>query len=259
MRIVWIAALLTLLGGLAPDDGERDGRRGNALYEEGAYDEAAEAFAEGLAVLAEDASVRLRYGLHNNFGAALLKSGHAAEALQAFEGALGEATADADLARTAYNAGNAAVASEDLEAAVDFYRRSLLHDPNNQDAKFNFELVKRQLDRQQEQQQQQGESDQSGDDQDEQSPQGSDQNQDGEQQQNEQGEQQDDGAPQEQQDGESQEEASQAEGQSGRPSQEQLSEAQAERILEALQNEEEQLLRQVQRADSRPRRVEKDW
>jgi hypothetical protein len=39
----------------------------------------------------------------------------------------------------------------------------------------------------------------------------------------------------------------------------QLSRAQAVRILQALQNEEEQLLREVQKIKGRPRRVEKDW
>lgn len=39
----------------------------------------------------------------------------------------------------------------------------------------------------------------------------------------------------------------------------QLSRAQAIRILQALQNEEEQLLREVQKIKGRPRRVEKDW
>ncbi len=45
----------------------------------------------------------------------------------------------------------------------------------------------------------------------------------------------------------------------GQESREQLSRAQALRILQALQNEEEQLLREVQRVKGRPRRVEKDW
>ncbi len=39
----------------------------------------------------------------------------------------------------------------------------------------------------------------------------------------------------------------------------QLSRAQAIRILQALQNEEEQLLREVQKIKGRPRRVDKDW
>ena len=38
-----------------------------------------------------------------------------------------------------------------------------------------------------------------------------------------------------------------------------LSEQEAERILQALANEEEQLLREVQKIKGRPRRVEKDW
>jgi hypothetical protein len=38
-----------------------------------------------------------------------------------------------------------------------------------------------------------------------------------------------------------------------------LSRAQAERILEALEGQEKQLLREVQKRDARPRRVEKDW
>ncbi len=41
--------------------------------------------------------------------------------------------------------------------------------------------------------------------------------------------------------------------------QDQLSRAQAIRILQALQNEEEELLREVQKIKGRPRRVEKDW
>ncbi len=45
----------------------------------------------------------------------------------------------------------------------------------------------------------------------------------------------------------------------GQENSEQLSRAQALRILQALQNEEEQLLREVQKVKGRPRRVEKDW
>jgi Ca-activated chloride channel family protein len=40
---------------------------------------------------------------------------------------------------------------------------------------------------------------------------------------------------------------------------EELSREQALRILQALQNEEEQLLREVQKVKGRPRQVEKDW
>ena len=49
---------------------------------------------------------------------------------------------------------------------------------------------------------------------------------------------------------------------SGRPSgesTERLSREQAERILKALEGQEKQLLREVQKREARPRRVEKDW
>jgi hypothetical protein len=38
-----------------------------------------------------------------------------------------------------------------------------------------------------------------------------------------------------------------------------LSREQAERILQALEGQEKQLLREVQKREARPRRVEKDW
>ena len=235
------------------DDGERDGRRGNRFYLEEAYEDAAEAYSSGLAVLSETADVRLRYGLNNNLGAALLKSGDVQAASQAFGRALAIAEADADLARTAYNAGNAAFAGDDLRAAVEHYRTSLLRDPDNEDAKFNYELARRKLDEQENQeQQQQGGS---------QEPQEDEQQQD-QQSQGEQGEegrqdQPQNGDQQQQQDGEPQDQQNSEQPQPSDGNE--LSDAQAERILQALQNDEEQLLRQVQRPTGRPRRVEKDW
>jgi len=47
------------------------------------------------------------------------------------------------------------------------------------------------------------------------------------------------------------------EGEAGRSGR--LSRAQAERILDALESQEKQLLREVQKREARPRRVEKDW
>lgn len=54
-------------------------------------------------------------------------------------------------------------------------------------------------------------------------------------------------------------EDTQAGGQAAAPGENELSRAEAARILEALQNQEEQLLRQAQKRTARPRRVEKDW
>lgn len=258
MRFV-LVTLLIAGAGLLLDDGEKEGRRGNELYEQGSYGPAVEAYRSGLAALDEDASIELRYGLQNNLGAALLKSEDAEAAGELFSRALAVAPTTADIARTAYNAGNAAYSAEDLETSLANYRQSLLREPNNEDAKFNYEFVKRRL-QQQEQQQQQQDQQQDGDDsqqenQDQNQSQG-DQEQD-QQQTDRENEQQQDGGN-EQQQGEQPNEEQPEQPQSSE-SGEKMSDEQAQRILQALQNEEEQLLREVQRKDARPRRVEKDW
>lgn len=267
VRILSILLLVTFLA----SDGEKDGRRGNELYDQGQFDLAAEAFESGIASLSQNAPALLRYGLLNNLGAALLKAGEAETSGEAFARALESAPGAADIARTSYNAGNASFGANDLETALAHYRRSLIAEPDNEDAKFNYEFVKRQLEQQQEQQQQDGrqDEDQESDEQEqedgEQEPEGGDEEQQGgdqEQQEREQGQngqdEQDQGGGDEGRDELEQEESRESEGQP-QPAPNALSAEEAERILQALQNEEEQLLRQVQRPNSPARQVEKDW
>ena len=257
------------------NDGEKEGRRGNELYEQQQFDRAAEAYEAGLASLAEDAPRLLRYGLLNNLGAALLKSGDAQAAGEAFSNALRSASGTADVARTEYNAGNASYSSDNLEEALGHYRKSLLSDSDNEDAKYNYEFVKRQLERQQEQDQGGGQNDEKEREESDQENEDGEQNQESDNQEGGNQEQDQDQEQQDQQEGSENEQQSNG-GQDGQdaepeqpdergspdtaqPSATELSEEQAERILQALQNEEEQLLRQVQRPNSRPRQVEKDW
>ncbi len=242
--------LLVLLLGLA-GDGDKDGRRGNAHYKSGNYEAAADAYYRGLAAYETGTPDAAYYGLQNNLGAALHQQGDFALARPAFARAMETAPSQADFARAAYNAGNNAFREEQAEAALDFYKKALLADPANADAKFNYEFVKRR----QQQQQQQGQ----GENQDQQDGENQDENQQGENQQNQDQqnqEQQQEGQNQEPQEGE---QPQNAEPQPQPETPDQLSRQQAERILQALENEEEQLLREVQKVKGRPRRVEKDW
>ncbi len=242
--------LLVLLLGLA-GDGDKDGRRGNAHYKSGNYEAAADAYYRGLAAYETGTPDAAYYGLQNNLGAALHQQGDFALARPAFARAMETAPSQADFARAAYNAGNNAFREEQAEAALDFYKKALLADPANADAKFNYEFVKRRL----EQQQQQGQ----GENQDQQDGENQDENQQGENQQNQDQqnqEQQQEGQNQEPQEGE---QPQNAEPQPQPETPDQLSRQQAERILQALENEEQQLLREVQKVKGRPRRVEKDW
>lgn len=239
-RILILLSLFTLWGG---DD--RSGRRGNAHFRAERYAEAAEAYREGISSLDTREPGHVASGLLNNLGAALYRQDDFQGALDAFASAFGMSAAPADAARAAYNAGNAAFRNQAPEDALSYYRRALLRNPSDEDARFNYEFVKRQLDEQQQQQQQQDQENQDQENQDQQQQQDQE-NQDQENQDQQQQDQQD----QQQQDQPQQQEPQDPE---------ELSREEAERMLEALQNDEEQLLRQVQKMKARPRRVEKDW
>ena len=246
MKLPIFLMLLLLLPQVAPvtGDGTKQGQQGNALYNQEQYQGASDAYATGLASYQEDQIDGAYYGLQNNLGAALHKQEDFERAQVAFAKALETASTEADFARAAYNAGNNAFSSEESERALEHYKKALLADPSNLDAKFNYEFVKRKLEeQQQDQQQQQGDDQQQNDE----------QNQDQQDQQNDQQNQ-----DQQQQNQDQQQQNDQQQDQQPQPEQ-QLSRQQAERILQALENEEEQLLREVQKMKGRPRRVEKDW
>ncbi|MEM6647708.1 MAG: tetratricopeptide repeat protein [Bacteroidota bacterium] len=268
-----ILLIVLALGWLA-DDGAKQGREGNALYEKSDYAAAAAAYQAGLAALPADGDFAVRQSLYNNLGAALYRQGNYEEARDALDQAVGLAQSLPELARSAYNAGNTAFQQEDLEGALGYYEESMLADPANVDAKFNYEFVKRQLEEQQQngdggqdeqnQDPQQQEDGENNDEQDQQQQDDQQQEQDGEQEQQDQQQQQDD--QQQEQDGEQQPQPD--DGQQGEQNQQQqpspadptkLSKEQAERILQALGNEEQELLREVQKMNVPPRRVEKDW
>jgi tetratricopeptide (TPR) repeat protein len=243
------------------DNAKKHGRIGNDSLKHGQYEGAAYAYQEGLSSYGSAQEVdETYYGLQNNLGVALHQNGDFEGAQTAFTEALAYAPYDQARSTPAYNAGNNAFKNQQLEQALEHYREALLADPENEDARYNFEFVSRQL--QEQQNQQQSESD----DQEEQEEQ--DQQQDQNDQSNESDQEQDENQAEQEENPQEQDEQSQQEQreeqQEQDPQQEQQREApltreQAERILEALENEEEELLREVQKMEGRPRRVAKDW
>lgn len=138
-----LIALLVLL--FLGDDPVDEGRRGNALYEEGDYEAAAAAYRAALED-AEDETGALYTGLWNNLGAALHRQEAYEEAATAFERAIETAETSAHRARALYNAGNNAEAQGQPESALAFYREALLANPDHEDARFNYEYLKREMD-----------------------------------------------------------------------------------------------------------------
>lgn len=140
--------VLAALWALTAPEGASDGRRGNDLYEQGRFQEAAAAYQAGLDALPEDASAAVHAGLLNNLGLARYRQQDFEGAQAAFERARAAASSDAAYARASYNAGNAAAARGNVDEALAFFRETLLADPAHEDARFNYEFVQRRMNQQ---------------------------------------------------------------------------------------------------------------
>jgi len=132
-----------LLFGLLGDRGAEKGRDGNALFERERYVAAADAYRAGLDALA-DTTGAVYAGLQNNLGLALLRQGRPGAARAAFRKARRAVTTEEDRVRVLFNAANAAAEMGDRGAALNRYRRVLLLDPGHEEARFNYEYLKRQ-------------------------------------------------------------------------------------------------------------------
>lgn len=137
-------ALVLLLFGLLGDTGAEHGRTGNALYEQGRYTAAETAYRDGLAVLA-DTTGAVYAALQNNLGAALHQQDQFAEARAAFRRAVRAAPTPEARRRARFNAGTAAAGQGRLREALAAYRQVLLEDPAHEEARYNYEYLKRRL------------------------------------------------------------------------------------------------------------------
>ena len=288
MRLLIIIIAL-LLG--ATDDPSKKGRKGNESYRNEQHTEAAQLYREGIDA-GTDAKPGILAGLWNNLGATLFRSGEFQQAKDAFTNAIGFARSNEEVSTFAYNAGNtiysettqggsqgppgalgmapgmgqqAGGGGEGLQEALEYYKQALLADPTNEDAKYNYEFVKRQLDNQEQNEQDQEQENENQDqNQDQQNEEQQDQNQEQNQDQDQQNQDQQNQDEQQEQQQQNQEQQQNEEQQQQQQQQQQadptkLSREEAERILQALQNEEQELLRQVMKPQTRPKKVDKDW
>lgn len=260
--IVILLLVTGILGG--------DVLKGNRAYGDGDYARAEEAYRRAL-TRAADLSPDHRFALEHNLAAALYRSGNFEDARIGFERAANLAPGGSERARAAYNAGNAAMAAGSYAEAADLFRHALRADPGDEDARINYEYARRMAPPPDDEEQ-----DSMHDGQDESDDDESDGNDDAD----DSGQEGSDGSPDDHS------------GEEGAPSHEpgdsdptdapphddegdglpedappampqteptMMTEEEAEQILNALQRSEGQLMREVQRAPTIPRRVEKDW
>ncbi|TVR17163.1 MAG: tetratricopeptide repeat protein [Balneolaceae bacterium] len=232
MRILSFILLFTFLTASALNDA----RKANAAFERGDYAEAVQLYRQAIEQDPDNAR------LHFNLGNALSRMGQREEAADAYSrfNELTESPLEQSLSH--YNMGRMLTEDENYEEALNFFREALIKNPDDEDARHNFELA---VKRQQQHEQEQPEDDS-----------GSDGGDDEEQQQDQQDDQQQD--PQMDQQPESQQD------QSGDGEQEQrpldMTPEEAENILDALEQLERELLENRKKESSRPpSRNERDW
>jgi len=256
---------------LTAPPGSHDGRQGNDQFLAGELEEAIARYEAGLARARAAGSVRS--GLYNNLGTARFERSELDAARAAFEQAYATALTDTERARAAYNAGNAAALAGETAEALAHYRRALLARPDFDDARHNYEFIRRiqqpptpEPDVDDSQDQAAAEPD-DGNDGDQAEP--NDQHDGGgdepaEADTDQEGQPDDqDGSPvgpegDDGQDGDS--ESGDAPGEGPTPGADgSMTPEEADRVLRAIEADEQDVMREVQRRRSRDRSHDKDW
>ena len=236
-------------------------RKGNRQFNREHYARSADAYQQALNH--DETSFEARYNLGNalirramadstafadpNSAQAKLSTGFITQA----EGLLQEAAADSlrsadERADAYYNLGNAQFAQQKLQDALKSYRQSLVHRPDDMEAKYNYALTKKLLEQQQEQQNQQNQNQDQNQDQnqnqnqDQNQDQNNDQNQNNDNQDNKDNQDNDQEQNQDQQGGgDKEQEQPQQPPQGQNKSRSGMSEEQQQQLLNAIQAQED--------------------
>ena len=262
LRISALLVFLALLPLLSFTQKERKVvREGNRHYANGDYDAAINAYNQGLQLNDES------YAAAFNLADALYQNGQFVEAADQFN-QLAQMNQDEEkLGDLFHNIGNTFMEQQQYQEAVEAYKQALRNDPQDEDTRYNLSYAMQKIRQQQQQQQQQ----QQNQDQNEDEKEDQDQNegQDDQESENEQDKQEKDA--QENKDQEDQDEQSEKSpgdqeqeeegGQGEQPKPDQMSKEDAERILEALRNQEQDLQDKMdkKKAKTTTLMIEKDW
>lgn len=212
-------------------------RKGNNDYKEGNYQQAEVEYRKALEE--NPASYKADF----NLGNALYKQKQYDAAAAKYAGLADKESDRQELGRYYYNLGNALYEKKSFQESIEAYKNALRNMPGDMDAKHNLQMALRMLSEQQQQQQQNKNDQQQNQDQQQ-------QQQDGENQQK-----------QDQQDQNQQQEQKEQDSQDGNQPQQvkgQISPEDAERILQALENEEKDVMKRVQEKKERTQKVQSD-
>ncbi|MEP1305603.1 MAG: tetratricopeptide repeat protein [Balneola sp.] len=117
--------------------GSGDGKKGNEAYDKGNYAEADSLYRLALESEPEDSK------LFFNLGNSLAKQGKVEDAIEAYLNSQEFAENEEDRALAQYNIGTLLAENEDWKPAAHHFRNSLKLNPNDTEAKQNYELAKK--------------------------------------------------------------------------------------------------------------------
>ncbi len=184
-----------------------------------------------------------------NLGDAYYKQQRYDEAMQSYQSAMTDAKNDLDKSKIYYNVGNSLLKSQKIKESIGAYKEALKLNPEDQQAKYNLSYALNQLKNQNQNQQQDQNKDQNKDQKDQNKDQQNQDNQNQDQQKKDQ----------QQQDQQKQDQQKQDQQQSQEQKEQELTKKEAEKILNALKENEKDLQKQLRKVKGQRVKTEKDW
>jgi tetratricopeptide (TPR) repeat protein len=138
LRLWPAAGAAIFIAGICASDAADHNRRGNRHYADGEFGKALDAYRTAQSIAPDEGE------LFHNAGNALNRAGELSAAIDETMKGLPEED-DLTAAILEYSLGNHYSGAQRLEEALAAYRRALLADPEDVDAKYNFELTARRL------------------------------------------------------------------------------------------------------------------
>ena len=182
-----------------------------------------------------------------NLGDAYFKQQRYDEAIKSYQSSLAMARNDTEKSKVHYNVGNSLLKSQKIEESIEEYKKSLKLNPNDQEAKYNLSYALEMLKNQQQQDQQQDKKDEDKKDEEK-----KDEQKDKKEEKKEDQQQKQDQQKQDQQKKEEQKQQQQQQPQK-------ISKEEAERILEALKDNEKDLQKELRKVKGKRVKTDKDW
>jgi Ca-activated chloride channel homolog len=231
MRNLFIILLLfPILTIINAQNVNREIRKGNKDYKKGDFENSGLHYRKALEKNPESDDANY------NLGNALYKQNQFEPAIAKYEALTGKVTDPSKLSTYYYNLGNSYFKSQKLDKCIEAYKQSLRLNPKDADTKYNLTLAQRM----QKQQQNQQSQDNKNKDQKNKENQKKDQDKQQEQKDQQKQDQKDQQKPDEKQ---------------------QISKQDAERLLEAMEQDEKNVMKKVQEQKAQVRKipVEKEW